>query len=309
MEKKMIKTRIRKIILNNFLLRELFFVLGKRKVNLNFIDKKISNNKINLSEKVIEDCVISLTSYGNRISEMKYTLFSLINQTIRPYKIVVNIAEKDTKMIDENLLWFKKYGVEFNFCEDLRSFKKLIPTMQLYSDKTIVTVDDDMYYERNFLESLWNKHIEYPEMIVAHNIYEITFNNGKINTYISWPHSVITHDISFKNFFVGCGGVLYPPHSLYEDYDKKDLYQKLTPIADDIWFYFMAYLKGTKVTQPDKPQIKFHYVNPYREYGISDGKTLTQENVGLGRNDEQFRNVLSHYKITEFDFIKSLQCK
>ena len=68
----------------------------------------------------------------------------------------------------------------------------------------------------------------------------------------------------------------------------------------------MAYLQGTKITQPNKPHIRFHYVNPYREYGIIEGRTLTQENVGLGKNDEQFKNVLSHYNISEEDFIKRL---
>ena len=69
----------------------------------------------------------------------------------------------------------------------------------------------------------------------------------------------------------------------------------------------MAYMNGTKITQPDKPKIRFHYINPYREYGVTEGKTLTQENVGLCKNDEQFMNVLNYYNISVEDFIKNLQ--
>lgn len=300
------KQNIRTFILKHSVTRELFFIIGQRKVNLRKIDSALRKCNFKVSNTVIKDCVISLTSYGNRISEIKYTLFSLIVQTMRPEKIVVNISFDEKSLVTDELLGFNKYGVDFNFCEDLRSFKKLIPTMQQYPEKTIITVDDDMYYEKDFLETLWEKHLQKPDMIVAHNIYEISYIDNKLNTYDLWPHSVITNKVSYQNFFVGCGGVLYPPSCLYKDYDNKDLYQKLTPIADDIWFYFMALLNNTKITQPEKPHIKFHYVNPYREYGITYGKTLTQENVGLGKNDEQFRNVLNYYRITEEDFIERI---
>ena len=301
------KQDLRLFILKHIITREFFFLIGKRKVNLRKIDKKIKLCDFSISNIVIEDCIISLTSYGARISEVKYTLFSLINQSVRPYKIIVNIAENDKELVTQDLISLEKYGVEFNYCEDLRSFKKLIPVMEKYIDKCIITVDDDMYYEVDFLKSLWDKHSQKPNMIVAHNIYEITYTNNKLDVYSKWRHSIITKKISYKNFFVGCGGVLYPPNSLYKDYNCKELFQKLTPIADDIWFYFMAYMNGTKITQPDNPKIKFHYVNPYREYGIIEGKTLTQENVGMGKNDEQFMNVLNYYKISEKEFINNLQ--
>lgn len=301
------KESIRKFILDHTITRELFFIIGQRKVNLKKIDKAIEKNKISLSKTVEKDLVVSLTSYGQRLEELHYTLFSLVNQTIAPEKIIVNISYDDEKYITDKLKLFTNYGVEYNFCEDIRSFKKLIPTMQRFPKKTIVTVDDDMYYEKDWLESLWNKHLDCPNMIVAHNIYKINYSDSTLLPYDKWPHSIVTKDINYKNFFVGCGGVLYPSNALYKDFDNKTLYQNLTPFADDIWFYFMAYLQGTKITQPNKPHIKFHYVNPYREYGIIEGKTLTQENVGLGKNDEQFKNVLSYYNISEEDFIKSIE--
>jgi len=301
------KQDLRSFVLKHVITRELFFFVGQRKVNLKKIDKRLKFGKLSISDVVLEDCIISLTSYGSRIAELRYTLFSLINQSVRPSQIIVNIALNDKHLVTDDLLSLETYGVIFKYCEDIRSFKKLIPVMEEYRDKCIITVDDDMYYDADFLKSLWEKHIQKPNMIVAHNIYEITFTDNKLNTYSLWPHSIITKKISYKNFFVGCGGVLYPPNSLYKDYNCKQLFQQLTPIADDIWFYFMAYMNGTKITQPDKPKIRFHYINPYREYGVTEGKTLTQENVGLCKNDEQFMNVLNYYNISVEDFIKNLQ--
>ena len=207
------KESIRKFILNHTITRELFFIIGQRKVNLRKIDKKLSKSKIRLSNRKIDDCIVSLTSYGERILELKYTLYSLISQTVRPEKIIVNFSYEDKKMLNTDLYFFEQFGVEFYFCEDIRSFKKLIPTMQRFPKKTIVTVDDDMYYEKDWLEKLWNKHLEIPNVILAHCIYQIMFSDSVVLPYDKWLHCVVTKKIGYMNFFVGAGGVLYPPNS------------------------------------------------------------------------------------------------
>lgn len=38
------------------------------------------------------DCVVSLTSYGKRIATLHYTLYSLLNQTVKPQQIIVWLA-------------------------------------------------------------------------------------------------------------------------------------------------------------------------------------------------------------------------
>ena len=113
------KESIRKFILNHTITRELFFIIGQRKVNLRKIDKKLSKSKIRLSNRKIDDCIVSLTSYGERILELKYTLYSLISQTVRPEKIIVNFSYEDKKMLNTDLYFFEQYGVEFYFCEDI----------------------------------------------------------------------------------------------------------------------------------------------------------------------------------------------
>lgn len=300
------KITLRKIILKYSITRELFFFVGKRKVNKRKIDKNLKNMKHD-SRAIIDGLIVSLTSYGERINELKYTLYSLVIQTIKPEIIVVNIALKDKMLIADELHKFENYGVLFNYCDDLSSFKKLIPTMQYYNNKVIVTCDDDVLYEKNWLEILWRDHIRFPNMIIAHNIHRITYNEHNIEPYEKWIHSIKNEIVTDRNFFVGCGGVLYPPNCLYNDYANVELFLKLTPLADDIWFYFMAILNNTRIKQPKHPHLNFRYVNPYREYGLINGKTLTQENVGFGRNDEQFYNVLRYYNIDMYSFIKRLE--
>lgn len=301
------KESIRKFILNHTITRELFFIIGQRKVNLKKIDKAIEKNKISLSKTVEKDLVVSLTSYGQRLEELHYTLFSLVNQTIAPEKIIVNLSANDFEKISPILHIFQKYGVEFTEVEDTKSYKKLIPTLQKYPDKIIITADDDLYYKSDWLEKLLLTHKKFPTMILCHLTAKISFLNNKLKPYNEWQFNKRGTIPSYSNLILSGAGTLFPPNSLYKDVCNADLFMKLSPTADDIWDYFMAFLQGTKIIQIQNSYSNLHYVNPYREYGIINGKTLTQENVMLGKNDEQFKNVLSYYNISEEDFIKSIE--
>lgn len=301
------KKRIREFVLNHSITREIFFIIGQRKVNLKKIEKKISKDKMIISQRKIEDCIVSLTSYGDRVMELKYTLYSLITQTIRPEKIIVNLSSSDMKNISPLLQSFENYGVEFVEVEDIKSYKKLIPTLQTYPEKIIVTADDDLYYKSDWLEKLWLNHIKNPTMIICHLTARISFLHNKLKPYNEWCFNKKGTKPSFSNLILSGGGTLFPPKSLYRDVCNADLFMKLSPTADDIWDYFMAFLQGTKIIQIQNSYSNLTYINPYREYGIIEGKTLTQENVGLGKNDEQFKNVLSYYNISEEEFIKSIE--
>ena len=101
--------------------------------------------------------------------------------------------------------------------------------------------------------------------------------------------------------------MLYPPETFHKDVLNEDLYMKLAPYADDIWFYFMVIMNKKTIRQIRNPLTNLRFVNPYREYGISGGATLPQKNVGQNKNDEQFQAILSHYKISEQEFIDYIE--
>ena len=287
---------IRNIILKTPLLRELFFLLRHKKVNRKKINKKIKSLKND--KNYIPDLIISLTSYGDRLLELKYTLYSLINQSIHAEKIIVNLAKKDYDLLSLDLVFFQNFNVEFLITEDYKSYKKLIPTLINYPNKFIVTADDDLYYPKNWLKDIWNEHILHPDCIICKLTKTIIFKNNKLCSYNEMNYNKSARNASFKNFILSGGGTLFPPNSLYKDVFNIALFQKLCPYADDIWDWFMAILQGTKIIQTKKPYINVCYVNPYREYGISGGRTLTQINVDLNKNDEQFMNMMNHYGIT-----------
>jgi len=302
---------IRFFVLHNPLLCEIFFLLRGKKVYRKKIDRKIKKLSFEKYEKKehLTDVIISLTTYGERLYELQYTLYSLIDQTVKPEMIIVNLAKKDFENIPENLRIFENYGVVFKVTEDFRSYKKLIPTLIAYPNKYIITSDDDIYYPRKWLETLWAGHLEEPDCIVCHLTQKIEYDNKHILPYSFWKYNSKETPPVFNNSILGVGGTVFPPTLLYSDITNSELFMKLSPFADDLWFYFMAILKGTRIKQLPKPFINVRYVNPYREYGLVRGETLTQINVGQDRNDVQFRAIMNHYGINEQEFIQFLQSK
>lgn len=73
---------------------------------------------------------------------------------------------------------------------------------------------------------------------------------------------------------------------------RRDLFKELSPNADDIWFWAMAVLNGTKIRIPAAAQSSLIYVDVAVQ---QSGETLWQENVVKGKNDIQLRKVLEHY--------------
>ena len=300
------KQHLRNFVLRCSITRELFFIIFHKKVNKKRIDKKIlSLSTSPVSEKV--DVIVSLTSYGERLNELQYTLYSLVVQTVRPKKIIVNLAEKDFIALPPLLKRFEQYGVEYRQTEDLKSYKKLIPTLQAYPEECIVTADDDLFYPKDWLEKLWKAHLENPDIIVCHLTAQISFIDDKLKPYSEWAFNKKQTKPSFKNLILSGGGTLFPPNSLHVDALKSELFMILSPFADDIWDYFMAVLNGTKVMQISKSYTNVKYVNPYREYGLESGETLANINVAHDKNDEQFRAILDYYNFTEKAYCQLLR--
>lgn len=300
----MIKQKIKRFALNHILTREMFFFFGKRKANLRKIDRLLAKDNLSVSKKRAENVIVSLTTYGERIAELKYTLYSLIVQSVRSERIVVNIAFEDEKFITDELRKLEKYGVEFFFCKNTRSYTKLVPTLCRFPASCIVTCDDDVYYEKKWLQRLYETYKQYPNDVCSHRLRKITYTDGKVNAYQKWAYNYKSSKAERSNFLLGVSGVLYPPKVLHRDVTREDLFTNLAPLADDIWFYFMTILNGNCIRQVVKPLINMRFVNPYREYGISGGTTLMQQNVGQNKNDTQFKAILDYYKISEEEFIK-----
>lgn len=244
--------------------------------------------------------IISLTSFPQRICDIHFSLYSLLTQTFKPDAVVLWLGEEEFPHKEGNLpqsvLALKHNGLTIKWCKDTGSYKKLIPSLKEYPDDIIVTADDDIYFRRNWLELLYKAYLKEPQYIHCHRAHRITFDkNENITEYSKWSKEVSKVEPSFCNFLTGGGGALFPPKSLYKDALDEELFFKLSPTADDLWFWAMAVLNNTKINVIKNNISKLFYTNVEREFGLNDEKTLAQKNIIGGGNDKQMKNILNHY--------------
>ena len=244
--------------------------------------------------------IVSLTSFPERMYEIHYTLYSLLNQSFRPDEVVLWLAKEQFPNGNDDIppavLSLQKNGLTIKWCEDLRSYKKLIPSLKEFPDDIIVIVDDDVYYPQNWLEKLYKQHLKYPKCVIGHRCHQIRLlPNGWPKPYKQWKKKSTLTKPSYRNFLTGCGGVLYPPHSLYKDVTNVDLFQKLAPYADDIWFWAMTVLNNVKIKTFWGRMRKVLLVNPEREMRNTSQMTLTQLNIAQDGNNRQMIAVIDQY--------------
>ena len=102
--------------------------------------------------------IVSMTSWKKRITNVKYVVSSILQGTYKPDKIILNLStdEFQDKHIPIDLKLLEKYTIfEINWVkENTKAFKKIIPTMELYPDSIIISIDDDIIYPRLFIETI-----------------------------------------------------------------------------------------------------------------------------------------------------------
>ncbi len=251
--------------------------------------------------------VVSLTSYGERVENVvPYTILSLLKQSKRPEQIILWLDDTNWNKnnIPSKLKDLEKIGLTIAFCKDLRSYTKLVPALTLCKNKIIVTVDDDIYYSSNFLNEIYDAHLKYPNCIITENFCYPSFSNGNVNSYRFWDeHHVVSDDSNFSPMLIfpqGFGGVLYPINSLAEQVTNESQFMKLAPHADDIWFYIMGILKGTKKKCVLNSTTKYYLLDLFRQIRTRD--RLHDLNVGEHQNDKQLLALMNEYDINLKDY-------
>lgn len=264
-----------------------------RKKLKNFKDLGVTDNK--RKQKII----ISLTSFPERMYDIKFTLYSLLTQTVKPDEVILWLAKDQFPNreddIPQDVLSLKKNGLTINWCDDLKSYKKLIPSLISFPNDYIVTADDDLYYHENWLKQLVDDYKLYPNTIICQRSRRISFNDdGTLGDYSSWNLSMSEEAPSFLNFSTNGAGSLFPPNSLDGRALNLNLFSRLCPYGDDIWIWAMAILNKTKIKTVSNNMAILTYVNPAREAKIINESTLFSIN-SQGKNDDQINNIINYF--------------
>ena len=243
------------------------------------------------------DIIVSLTSYGKRIFDVAFTIESIMQQSMKANRILLWLDYSfENKKLPTYLLRQQKRGLEIRFCKDIRSYKKLVPTLCNFPDDAIITIDDDAIYDNDLLERLIIPYLTDSRYIYCHRFHKIKFDGkGDVLPYNQWDWCCSDEEPSHLNFATGVGGVLYPPHSLDGEVKNESVFLDICKYADDVWFKAMAIKKGTLVKKVySRSKLSDEYViNP----GVQD-IGLSKINVGgEAFNDLQIKAVFSKYNL------------
>ncbi len=246
------------------------------------------------------EIIVSLTTYGKRIYDVALTIESIMQQTMKSNRIILWLDYSfENRPLPANLRLLQKRGLEIAFCKDIRSYKKLIPTLKAYPESAVITVDDDILYEYDFLEHLINAYVQEPQHIYCHRCHRIAKDmNDNILPYNSWLRNRNFEEEQVPNhrlFFTGVGGVLYPPYSLDNEVFNESVFMDICKFADDVWFNAMALKKGTKtkmVFSHHKGGDDFLINEEVQDIGL---RKINTENDCL--NDKQIKDVFTKYDL------------
>lgn len=234
--------------------------------------------------------IVSLTSYPGRIHVVEQAIDSILRQPLKPDMAILWLAEsqfpKKMKSLPKSLRRYLKHGLQIRWCEDIRSYKKLIPALREFPEDIIVTADDDIIFWEDWLESLYVSYLVSPDCIQGYHAYHYHFDsdNNLQQITINDQHGILKG----TNVFGSGAGILFPPHTLCDDVCNKD-YMSIAPTNDDLWWWAMACLKKTPLRLIENNNSNIICIDGTQEQGL-----WVDEN-SKGEGSRQFKNILEHY--------------
>lgn len=200
--------------------------------------------------------VVSFTSIPSRMGVVDITIRSLLDQTVRPERIVLWLEPHMEGRVPDRVGALAGERFEIRFRDGRSSHMKLVPALQEFPEHVVVTCDDDQIYPRDWLERLYREHRDHPGEVVAHECRRILYDaHGEPLAYRKWRRERpgTSHPDTLA---LGYGGVVYPPGSLHPDVTDEAAFMELAPRADDLWFKAMEDRQGTGVRRSASPPRK-----------------------------------------------------
>lgn len=232
--------------------------------------------------------IVSLTSYPARFGTLLPTLRALTRQSVRPDRMILWLDPGDEAALPAEVRLLD--GLEVRTCPEWRSYKKLVPTLLETPDAYVVTADDDIYYPADWLEQL-EAAAAGGARVACHRAHRVIMAEGGPAAYEEWNHNIDMPESGPLVLPTGVSGVLYAPGVFHPDVTRAELFESLAPSADDIWFYWMHRLCGSR---PVKIGGRARII----EWGGSQAVNLRSENrpaEGQGGNDRAIAALLDRY--------------
>ncbi|WP_298472636.1 glycosyltransferase [uncultured Maribacter sp.] len=256
-----------------------------------------TSKKILSKEKL--PVVVSLTSIEPRLKTLHLVIKSLIKQEELPQKIILWLNNDLKPKVPKSLLKLQSSLFEIRYSELNCSHRKLIHTLDLFPNKIIVTCDDDLIYRKEWLSLLFKAHKKKPNVVIGNKTVHINHDaSSNPLPFKNWRQP-LNNIINPKSFLpIGAWGVLYPPNSLNQKVTDVELFLKLAPKADDLWFKAMSLLNKT-----NSIEAKEKAREPIPIIG-SQKVSLKKDNIGKDKNTTQWINLSNHFNLASLILTK-----
>jgi len=279
-----------------------FFHKKKALAQISKFDKTITCNGLNTEKRDFE-LIVSFTSFPVRIKSAAYVADAMLRQTLRPDKIILYLADNELTLqeLPEEYVNLQARGLTIEFVENLKPHKKYFYAIKNFQESIVVTVDDDILYPENLLETLFESYKRYPQCVSAMRAHRILFKNGKLLPYNSWEYESSYSKLPQLDLFAtGGAGALYPPKCMDEELFNEETIKKTSLGADDVWLKFMQLKKKTPVVLADTNKVKLLYIP------ASQKISLWSENRDNNRNDKIIKACMEFLQIDECDLLRMI---
>lgn len=257
------------------------------------------------SEKRDRELIVSLTTIPERINKVHLCIETLLRQSVKPNRLILWLSEtidSSNHLVSDKTLPFKlrrlqERGLEIRWYKDIKSLRKIVPTLRLFPQSLVVTADDDVFYPRNWLKQLYDGYLSEPKFIHCHRAHLIKFDSkGQVLPYNQWNITAPDYVGPSLNLFpTGVGGVIYSSELLDSEVLNEDIFLQICPTADDVWLKAMSLLKNTPCKKVNPNVIKLV------EIRIPRNRILSQTNVNQNGNDYQISRVSNRYQVFKPD--------
>ncbi len=244
--------------------------------------------------KIHNGVYVTLTTYGVRLKSVHSTIRSVLRQSELPEKIILWLDKDEFKKeeLPAELSSLTGERFEIHFCENMRSYTKLVPSLLAFPDKSFITIDDDFEYPGDLVEKLMKGAEDFPDAIVCSRGRIIKYQDCDFEPYPNWT-LLDRKTEAFANYCIlplGYAGVFYPAGALHSDTCDINSFMSVAPHADDLWFKAMGLLNKTPVAVlPLADSMGMATID-----GTQDNALYLTHNAGDG-NTEQMRAIVQKY--------------
>lgn len=243
--------------------------------------------------------IVSLTSFPARLDDVSVAIKSVLLQKRLPDKIILYLGtDCDGIDLPDDLLELKKFGLEIKTgCEDLKPHKKYFYAMQEHPDDIIITIDDDIIFDKNLVKDLLSSFKKHPRCVSAARVNRINCDEGGVLPYKKFDLEYTSvKKPSHSLLATTGGGTLYPPRVLPKEAFDAERIKALALNADDFWIKFILLKTEVPVVLCSARRVAFIPIPD------SQKASLASSNVEKNENDKTIKLLEKEFGISLKDF-------